>query len=135
MNKKALYTHIRKIGIFCVIIVFFVLPFFVFAQAPEGIVPSCSGEECGFNDLLLLVKNVINFIIKIAMPIAAVLFAYAGYLYITDQGSGKNISKAKGIFANVGIGFAIILGAWLIVYTIVSTLLKDTTFLKPFFDI
>lgn len=102
---------------------FVVLPLFVFAQ--EGLV-QCDGVtvKCDFVAFVALVNRVITFIIEISIPIAALLFAYAGFLYMNAQGNLGKVSQAHKIFQNVAIGFMIILAAWLIVYTLVSTLFK-----------
>jgi hypothetical protein len=97
-------------------------PIIVYAQAP--LVPPCD-TNCNFNDLVSLVQRIINWLIIIAVPIAAGLFAYAGFLYITSAGDEGKISKAHGIFRNVLIGFIIVLSAWLVVYTITTALLDS----------
>lgn len=45
---------------------------------------------------------------------------YGGFLYLQDGGKSSNVSKAKGIFMNVAIGYFFVLTAWLIVNFIVS---------------
>jgi hypothetical protein len=67
---------------------------------------------------MVLIYNIINFVLfKLAMPIAGIMFAYAGVLFIFSQG-GETTTKAKGIFGNVVIGIVLVAGAWLIVKTI-----------------
>ena len=75
---------------------------------------------CNFNYLLVEGRTIINWLFMISIPIAVVLFAYGGILYIL--GTPGNRSKAKGIFTAAGIGFGIMLIAWVSVYTIVSWL-------------
>jgi hypothetical protein len=75
---------------------------------------------CDFNYFLQEMRHVINWLFVIAIPIATVLFAYGGILYIL--GTASNRSKAKGVFTATGIGFGIMLIAWVSVYTIVSWL-------------
>lgn len=107
----------------------FVLPVLVSAQEPASIVPTtCGGKnqpECGFEHLMLLAKNIMNFLITVSIPLAAIAFAYAGYLMLTAAGSESQISHAREIFTKVLIGFVFVLGAWLIVWTITTTLLCD----------
>ena len=53
---------------------------------------------------------------------------YTGYLYLTAGGSAGQTEKAKHILFNVVVGYIIALAAWLIINTIVTSLLpKDTT--------
>jgi zinc transporter ZupT len=108
----------------------------VFASAVT-IMPNCGGHivdsngnvigeqlPCGFNDLLKLVNNIINWIIWISIPVAAGVFAWAGIQYMMTGVSDKK-SAAKAMLQKVFIGFVCILAAWLIVGTIIKALLKD----------
>ena len=87
--------------------------------------PDASGkilQPCDFNALMDLVNNIITFILfYMAIPIAAIMFAYAGFLLIT-AGGGEAKTKAKGIFTNAVLGLLLAAAAWLIVSTILSIL-------------
>lgn len=86
----------------------------------------CDGVDipCDFNALLTLFNRVINFILYIAIPLAAISFSYAGYLYLSAAGNTGKIEEAHGIFIKVLWGFVFVLSAWLIVYTINKALLS-----------
>ena len=136
---------ITKFLIFISIVSIFLLPAFSFAaDAPSSSLVPCGVERypivegdvksgmvknpCGFNDIMTLINNVVTFIFKdMVIPIAAIMFAYAGVLLIFSGGDTSKRSKAKSIFINTAIGFIIAIAAWLIVYTILSTLGYDTT--------
>ncbi|PCI20188.1 hypothetical protein COB64_02660 [Candidatus Wolfebacteria bacterium] len=76
-------------------------------------------DRCDFNFLLTLINNVIDFLLfNIAIPIAAIAFAYAGFILLSSGGAPDKRSKAKAIFINVLIGLVIALSAWLIVKAI-----------------
>jgi hypothetical protein len=126
----------------------FITPFFVSAQQIQegtgkyrgGIIPcgiispgadtaTIKAQECTFSDLLILGQNIIKYLIFISIPIAAIAFAWAGFLYLTSGGETGKISKAKGIFWNVMLGFIFILTAWLLVYTATSFLSDGFNFL------
>lgn len=80
-------------------------------------------DPCNFNALMVLINRVIDFaLFYLATPLAAVIFAYAGFLLITSGGSQEKMTKAKHILGNVLIGYVIALAAWLIVNTILNTL-------------
>jgi hypothetical protein len=79
---------------------------------------------CDFNYFLKEMRTVINWLFVIAIPIAIVLFAFGGILYII--GTSKNRTWANQIFTATGIGFGIMLIAWVSVYTIVSWLTTGT---------
>ena len=90
---------------------------------------ACDGTDakpCGFNQLMDLVNEVIKFVLfKLAVPIAAIMFAYAGFKMVTSGGSSEARGKAKNIFTNAVLGLAVAAGAWLIIRTILSILGYD----------
>jgi hypothetical protein len=81
-------------------------------------------NPCDFFGFMDLVNGIINFIIQnLAIPIAAIMFFYAGFLMVTAGGeSAQAKTKAKEIFTNTVIGLAIAVGCWIIVKTILSIL-------------
>ncbi len=90
----------------------------------SGLIP-CTGINCQACRLADLAQNIINFLIGLSIPLAAAMFAYAGVIYFTS-GVIDKIEKAKKIFTSVLIGFALVAGGWLIVQTILSTILSDS---------
>ena len=73
-------------------------------------------DPCTFDKLIEQVRVVINFLIfQVAAPLAAVMFAYAGFVYVTNRGSESQIKQAHEIFGNVFIGLVIALSAWLVI--------------------
>jgi len=99
-----------------------------------GLVPACPSTGCGFDQLMTLINNVITFLLfTVATPLAAIIIAYAGWLYLSSGGNSSDVTKAKKILMNVVIGYVIGLAAWLIVKTIITSLGVDpsiNTFLK-----
>ena len=79
---------------------------------------------CGFNDLMLLIKNGITDLILIATIATAFVFMWAGILLITAgfRGDMQALDKAKKMFGNILKGYGIIIVAWAVVYTIMSVL-------------
>ena len=61
------------------------------------------------------------FLITISVMIATLMFVYAGFVYLTAGGSPDKIKSATKIFTNVFIGLIFVLGAFLIVDTIMKT--------------
>jgi hypothetical protein len=89
--------------------------------------PDASGkiaQPCDFNALLTLINTVIHFILfDMVIPIAAIMFAYAGFLMVTAGGEAAHArTKAKDIFTKAVIGLVIAVAAWVIVKTILSIL-------------
>ena len=108
----------KAFKIFSIVLVlsFFILPTLSFSQ---GLVP-CK-TDCDFVDLMDMVKEIINFILfEMAIPIAAIMFAYAGFLMVTSGGETSQKTKAKKIFTNVALGLIFAAAAWLIVHTVLQ---------------
>ncbi len=87
-----------------------------------GIIP-CD-NDCDFEDFIQLIRNIIDWIIKISVPVATGVFAWAGFKYMTS-GVVDQKSEAKEMIRKVFIGFVVILSAWLIVSTIINALLNE----------
>ncbi len=112
------------------LVVFIIAPSLVLAASnilPDQIVPkSCDniGGCQSICDLATVAQNVLNTGIYIAVFLAAFLFAWAGWLYLTGV-AGSDLSRAKEIFFNVAVGLVIILIGWLVVDTLIKTLTGD----------
>jgi hypothetical protein len=125
-----------------VLIFFFVLAIiftpFVFVEAGflDRIAPSCNENLVGSNftdscticHLVQLIQNILSFLITVSVVVATLMFVYAGFLYLTASGSPDKLKKAHGIFWNVLIGFIFVLGAFLIVDTIMKTFYNESKF-------
>ncbi len=88
-------------------------------------------NPCNFTYIFVMINNILNFIlVYLAVPIAAIMFAYAGYLLLFSGGNEGDMKKAKGIFTDVAWGLVIIAIAWLAIKLVLSTL--DYTGFNPF---
>lgn len=92
-------------------------------------------EQCQFVDFIAFLGNVIDVLLWSATILAAISFAYAGFLYATNGGNPGKISSANRIFGKVATGYIVALSAWLIIKMIEVALLGSgpgvQTFLKP----
>ncbi len=79
------------------------------------IVPECPDSICRACDLVTLADNLLRFFVALSVFVASLMFAYAGFLYVTASANKNNLETAKKIFWNVFLGFIFILTAWLIV--------------------
>lgn len=81
-------------------------------------------DLCDFNALMTLINNLINFaIFYLALPISAIMFAYAGFIMVTaGESASEARSTAKGIFLNTVYGLVIALMCWVIVHSIFEIL-------------
>lgn len=126
---------IAVISVLAVVSVLLIAPFFVSAAEPTvpppprsgGSFPSlivCDGPDCNFSSFILFIKNLITALVYTSIPLAAISFAWAGFLLLTSGGSVAKKDEAKGIFKKAALGFIFVLAAWLIVYFITSILLN-----------
>lgn len=101
-------------------------------EGEGGLVPCGNGtnaEDCQFEDLITLAKNVMNFLLfTIAVPVTALSFAWAGWLYLSAAGNEGKVKQAHEIFGYVVLGLALALAAWLIVNAIVIGLGVDSKY-------
>lgn len=92
----------------------------------DGSISQIGGEiinSCTFNDLLGLISRVVSFVLfYLTIPLAAIMFAYAGFLLLFSGGNSGQMQRAKEIASNVVVGLILALGAWLIVTTILWAL-------------
>lgn len=108
---------------FVIVFIILVVPVISLAQN-TGLVPcnnSVGGTPCDFNALMAMVNKVINFILKdMAIPIAAIMFFYAGFELVTSGGSTEKRGIAKKVFTNTVIGLILAVAAFLIVKLILT---------------
>ncbi len=107
-------------------VVFLALFFPVYSAGAQGLFPSqlvpCDGPDCNLSSFSTLAGNILKFLIAITITGAVLVFAYAGFKYMTARGDSGEIKKAHGIFSHVVIGIIIVLVAWLVVSTLLSML-------------
>jgi hypothetical protein len=87
----------------------------------RGTIVEC---ECGAKDVLAQVQKIINFIFLLALPVTVIAIALSGIRILFSMGKPGEMVRARKMLMSIIIGFLYVLGAWLLVYTIVSYLLK-----------
>ena len=70
---------------------------------------------CTYNDFIGLIDRIISYLLLLIGPLAAIMFAYAGFLLVTSHENAEKRTKARKIFLNTAIGIVIILLAWVAV--------------------
>lgn len=75
-------------------------------------------QSCTLCHLVVGIKGLIDFGFKIMVVVGLVMLVAAGIIYIVSAGNEGMMETAKGLMKNALIGFSLILGAWLIVNTI-----------------
>lgn len=117
---------IKKISIIMFTGMVAATPFLATAQI--GI--PCSGTDCGFDDLIILANNIVQFLVfSVAVPLAALGFMVVGAKLVLNQNKEGAWSEAKQSFGTIAMGFGIILTAFLLVkfvmYQFISADYKD----------
>lgn len=115
-----------KIIIHGLVFAFLTLPFISYAA---GLVP-CDGVDCDYNKFIAMIIGVIKFLIQLGVAFSAIVFAYAGWLYLTSGGNEGKVQKAHDLFTKVLWGFLFALGAFLIVQLIASSLGLNQSYVK-----
>jgi amino acid transporter len=87
-------------------------------------------QPCDWNALMKLVNTIINFVLYfMAIPIAAIMFAYAGFELVSSGGSSEKRGMAKKVFTNAVFGLVLAAAAWLIVKLVLKILGWDGAFI------
>lgn len=94
------------------------------SQGLGVILHNCGAKPggCGWTDLVALANVIITYLLYLSVMLAALSFAYAGWLYLTAGGDSGKVGKAHAIFWKVLMGFLIACMAWLIVSFITKSL-------------
>ena len=78
----------------------------------------CECEPCTLCDFFVMIDKIIDFLLfYIVPPLAGLMIAIGGGMYVFAFGRSEMISRAKKLFTAVVIGLIIIYGAWVIVNT------------------
>lgn len=123
---------VLSIGFLVFIIISIFIPYIASARALfyiwEGTTcaPGTDGpvDPCGFCDALIVGRNIIEDMFKVAFILATVFIAYGGFTLMIAGGSEKNVTSAKEIIKSAVIGLLIALTAWIIINTILGTLIS-----------
>jgi hypothetical protein len=92
------------------------------------IIPKGSGtsdlQTCaaGWQGAVLVLNNLVKFVISFGFVVAVLTIAYAGFLLVINPAMPESRSTAKSLLINAAIGIALMLGAWLLVNTILVAL-------------
>lgn len=93
------------------------------SEAQQPFVP-CDGLECNTCHLVDMGNTILTWLIGILFVVFAIILAMAGWGLVTSAGNQAALNDAKSKFTNAFIGLFIVLAAWLIVDTIMRSLIK-----------
>jgi hypothetical protein len=78
---------------------------------------------CGLCDALVVGRNIIEDMFKVAFILVVIFIAYGGLMIMTAGGNEKTVTNAKGIITSAVYGLLIALCAWLVINTIFNSLI------------
>lgn len=81
-------------------------------------------DPCNFKSLTTLISNGMTDLIILSTLLVVVALVISGFKLVLSNGNPGALTEVKEMFTKIVIGYAIILTAWLVVYTITSVLLK-----------
>ena len=73
---------------------------------------------CGFAHFIEVIRATINFLMRVAIPLAAVFIAWGGIIIMSAAGSTEKVAQGKKIITAAIVGIVILLGAWLVIATL-----------------
>lgn len=130
---------IKKILLVAMIVVSLVMPSASLAQRTTA--PSCSQAvpnkgwldegrsnecincgRCNLCDVINTISGVINRMLAVLAPMGGLALLISGILYMTSGGDQNRLGAAKKAITTSIIGIILILGAWLLVNTIINAL-------------
>jgi hypothetical protein len=83
-------------------------------------------DKCTFTDVFRLLNNFMKFFFTaLLIPIFVIIVMYAGYKYLMAGANGGAKADVKKMLGNIVKGIILMLCAWLIVHTIMTTLLNE----------
>ncbi|KKR20455.1 MAG: hypothetical protein UT50_C0017G0015 [Candidatus Moranbacteria bacterium GW2011_GWA2_39_41] len=126
---------IKLITILFLLMTLFLSP--VVALAADGTTGSAGGlipcgnnvngvkDPCTLCHFIIGFQNLVNFMLKLVVTVAFVGIFVSGVLYIISSGDDGMMTTAKKALTASLIGFAIVMGAWLIVNVVLWVFSAD----------
>jgi hypothetical protein len=105
------------------IILFSILYFLFSTLITEAALVPCGREgqpACTWCDLMQLIKNVIDFLMYLVIPLSVIMIVIGGIIIMTAAGSTQRVSQGKEIVTAALIGLLIALLSWIIIDTILK---------------
>jgi hypothetical protein len=105
------------------VLLLFAFYFLLSAFSVQAALVPCGTSDtpaCTWCHLMQLVKNVIDFMMYIVFPLAAVMIVVGGIMIMTAGGSTERVAKGREIITAAITGLIIALLSWLLLDTIIK---------------
>jgi len=116
-------NKMKKIFLYAIVSLY-AIPQFVFGQGggSSGGGGTSFPNPIRYTTFMDFVQAILQVVLKIGIPVAAMFIIYSGFLFVKAQGNPEELKKAKRAFTYAVIGTAILLGSWLLAKGIESTI-------------
>lgn len=94
----------------------YIIPAACLQEQTEGCPP------CGLNEMVLIAINISKIILATLGSATLVVVIYGGFVWLTSAGNSQRVEHGKKVFEGALIGFAVVLGSWLIINFIIAAL-------------
>lgn len=91
---------------------------------PSGVTGNCGNYR--INDLLVLGKNVTNWILGMVGSVSLLMFIWGGFQWLTSQGESAKIAEGKKIMTTAVVGIIIVFSSYIMVKFVVVDMLGMT---------
>ena len=85
------------------------------------LIPQCEGA-CDWDEFKVLIQNIINVLMFLAIPLATLMIIYGGVLLLISGGSEDRIRQGKGAIFSAVVGLAIVFGSYIIYNTVIQAI-------------
>jgi|GEM_PF-1162697 len=96
----------------------------------ETLVQCKTADDCDFDAFMKTFKRIVDLLLKIAVGFSTIIFAYAGFLYLTAGGNPGKRTQANNMITAAVVGFFIAAAAWLLVEVFINTLGGNSEVIK-----
>ncbi len=98
--------------------------------------PCTECGKCTFDDALIIIRNLFNLIIDVLGPLSVLGVLIGGFLLTISAGNPELADRGRRTIRAAMAGAGLVVGAWVIVNTVISVLVDDSTiFGKEWFSI
>ena len=120
LSKK--YSKIFLVAVFLLLATVFLFHVTLAAEVDTGLTYAEGTGLSASQDIRVTIAKIIRIVIGFLGIVAVGLIMYAGWIWMTSEGSEEKIEQAKKILTNAVIGLIIILSAFAIVSFIINSL-------------
>lgn len=107
---------------------------------PSSIVPSCDPSlapsepgACGIPKFIELIKNIMQYLYGLAIPLAVLALAWGGFQIMTSAGNPGKVEEGQGVMKLAITGLVIMLASYLIIRLIFTALGVDSSITQGLF--